>query len=216
MIREFGWIDVFYLVAATRWTIALTAAAFVGGGIVGLAIAVLRVSRFSPLRWFAVIYVQAVQGTPLLVLLFLFYFGLAIVGLPVLPWIAVAMAFSVYGGAFLGEIWRGALQAIPGTQWEAGAALGLGFTEQLRYIIVPQAVRVAIPPTVGFLVQLIKNTSLAATIGFVELTREAQLTTASTFRPFAAYMTVALIYFLLCFPLTQWSRRLERKTNAAS
>ena len=216
MIREFGWIDVFYLVAATRWTIALTAAAFIGGGIVGLMVAMLRVSAFAPLRWLAIVYVQVVQGTPLLVLLFLFYFGLAIVGLPVLPWIAVAMAFSIYGGAFLGEIWRGALQAIPRTQWEAGSALGLSFTEQLRYIVVPQAVRVAIPPTVGFLVQLIKNTSLAATIGFVELTREAQLTTASTFQPFAAYMLVALLYFCLCFPLTQLSRHLERKSNADS
>jgi polar amino acid transport system permease protein len=170
---------------------------------------------FAPLRWLAIAYVQAVQGTPLLVWLFVFYFGLAIVGLPVLPWIAAALAFSIYGGAFLGEIWRGALQAIPKTQWEAGAALGLGFGEQLRWIIVPQAVRIATPPTVGFLVQLIKNTSLAATIGFVELTREGQLTTASTFRPFAVYMTVAFLYFLLCFPLSQWSQRLERKAHAA-
>src|SRR5919112_812970 len=113
----------------------------------------------------------------------LFYLGLAIVGLPVLPWIAAAAAFSIYGGAFLGEIWRGALQAIPKTQWEAGAALGLSFPSQLRWIIIPQAFRIAIPPTIGFLVQLIKNTSLAATIGFVELTREGQMTTASTFQP---------------------------------
>ena len=123
---------------------------------------------------------------------------------------------SIYAGAFLGEIWRGALQSIPKTQWEAGGALGLGFVEQLRYVIVPQAVRVSIPPTVGFLVQLIKNTSLAATIGFIELTREGQLTTASTFQPFAVYCTVALLYFLLCFPLTQLSRVLERKYNVIS
>jgi polar amino acid transport system permease protein len=215
MIREFGWIDVLYLIAAMRWTLLLTAVAFLGGGAVGLVIAVLRVQPFAPLRWLAIGYVQAVQGTPLLVLLFVFYFGLAIVGLPVLPWIAAALAFSIYGGAFLGEIWRGALQAIPKTQWEAGAALGLSFGEQLRWIIMPQAVRIATPPTVGFLVQLIKNTSLAATIGFVELTREGQLTTASTFRPFAVYMTVAFLYFLLCFPLSQWSHRLERKAHAA-
>jgi len=215
MIREFGWIDVLYLIAAMRWTLLLTAVAFLGGGAVGLVIAVLRVQPFAPLRWLAIGYVQVVQGTPLLVLLFVFYFGLAIVGLPVLPWIAAALAFSIYGGAFLGEIWRGALQAIPKTQWEAGGALGLSFGEQLRWIIVPQAVRIATPPTVGFLVQLIKNTSLAATIGFVELTREGQLTTASTFRPFAVYMTVAFLYFLLCFPLSQWSQRLERKAHAA-
>ena len=215
MIRQFGWIDILYLVAAMRWTLALTATAFLGGAVVGIVMAVLRLVPFAPLRAVAMTYVQFVQGIPLLVWLFVFYFGLAIVGLPVLPWIAAAAAFSVYGGAFLGEIWRGALEAIPKTQWEAGAALGLGFGEQLRYIILPQAVRIAVPPTVGFLVQLIKNTSLAAIVGFVELTREGQLTTASTFQPFTVYMTVAALYFLLCFPLTQWSRVLERRLHGA-
>ncbi|HEX2554738.1 MAG TPA: amino acid ABC transporter permease [Microvirga sp.] len=215
MIRQFGWIDLYYLVAAMRWTLALTAMAFVGGSVIGMIVAVLRVAHFAPLRWLGTLYIQFVQGIPLLAWLFVFYFGLAIVGLPVLPWIAAAAAFSIYGGAFLGEIWRGALQAIPRTQWEAGAALGLGFAEQLRYVIIPQAVRIAVPPTVGFLVQLIKNTSLAAIIGFVELTREGQLTTASTFQPFTVYLTVAGLYFLLCFPLSQWSRSLERKLHVA-
>ena len=159
-------------------------------------------------------YVLAVQGTPLLAWLFVFFFGLSIVGVEVSPWIAAAASYSIYAGAFLGEIWRGALQAIPRQQWEAGSSLGLSFTQQLRYIIVPQATRLAIPPTVGFLVQLIKNTSLAAVIGFVELTREGQLTTATTFRPFTVYLTVAALYFLLCFPLTQASRRLERRLHA--
>jgi polar amino acid transport system permease protein len=215
MIREFSLIDVFYLVAAMRWTLALTAMAFIGGGLVGLSVALLRVASFAPLRWLGTVYVHAVQGTPLLAWLFVFFFGLSIVGVEVSPWIAAAASYSIYAGAFLGEIWRGALQAIPRTQWEAGASLGLSFPSQLRYIIVPQAIRLAIPPTVGFLVQLIKNTSLASVIGFVELTREGQLTTAVTFRPFAVYLTVAALYFLLCFPLTQWSRRLERRFHVA-
>jgi polar amino acid transport system permease protein len=215
MIREFSFNDVLYLIAAMRWTLALTAIAFAGGGMVGLTIALLRVAPFSPLRWLGALYVHAVQGTPLLAWLFVFFFGLSIVGVEVSPWIAAAASYSIYAGAFLGEIWRGSLQGIPRTQWEAGASLGLGLTAQLRYIIVPQATRLAIPPTVGFLVQLIKNTSLAAVIGFVELTREGQLTTAVTFRPFAVYLTVAALYFLLCFPLTQWSRRLERRMHVA-
>ena len=215
MIREFTFTDVLYLIAAMRWTLALTAIAFMGGGIVGLAVALLRVSTFAPLRWLGALYVHAVQGTPLLAWLFVFFFGLSIVGIEVSPWIAAAAAYSIYAGAFLGEIWRGCLQAIPRTQWEAGASLGLGFAAQLRYIIVPQATRLAIPPTVGFLVQLIKNTSLAAVIGFIELTREGQLTTATTFRPFSVYITVAVLYFLLCFPLTQWSRWLERSLHVA-
>lgn len=215
MIRQFGLIDVYFLAAALRWTVMLTIAAFAGGALIGLVIAVMRVSNLFVLRALAVCYIQVVQGTPLLVLLFVFFFGLSIFGLPVLPWIAATAAFSIYAGAFLGEIWRGALQAIPKTQWEAGSSLGLSFGEQLRWVIIPQAVRIAIPPTVGFLVQLIKNTSLAATIGFVELTREGQLTTASTFQPFTVYITVALFYFAMCFPLSQWSRSLERRLDVA-
>jgi polar amino acid transport system permease protein len=215
MIREFTPTDVLYLIGAMRWTLALTAIAFAGGGLVGLAIALFRVSAFAPLRWLGAIYVHAVQGTPLLAWLFVFFFGLSIVGVEVSPWIAAAASYSIYAGAFLGEIWRGCLQAIPKTQWEAGASLGLSFTSQLRYIIVPQATRLAIPPTVGFLVQLIKNTSLAAVIGFIELTREGQLTTATTFRPFTVYLTVAALYFALCFPLSQVSRRLERRLHVA-
>lgn len=216
MIREFALIDVYYLLLAARWTIALTALAFVGGGIVGLLIATLRVSPFAPLRWIGAGYVNIIQGIPLLAWLFVFFFGIPVLTrVQVSPWIAATVAFSVYAGAFLGEIWRGCLQAIPRQQWEAGAALGLSFAEQLRHIIVPQAVRVAIPPTVGFLVQLIKNTSLGAVIGFVELTREGQLTNAATYRPFTVYIVVAAIYFAMCFPLTQWSRRLERKLHVA-
>jgi polar amino acid transport system permease protein len=215
MIREFAFVDFLYLLGAARWTVALAAIAFFGGGLLGLVIALLRVVHFAPLRWIAATWILIVQGTPLLAWLFLFYFGLAIVGIRVSPWIAAAGAFSIYASAFLGEIWRGSLQSIPKTQWEAGASLGLGFAEQLRYVIVPQAVRVAIPPTVGFLVQLVKNTSLAAVIGFVELTREGQLTTAATFRPFTVYIVVAAIYFSLCFPLTLWSRALERRLHVA-
>ncbi len=216
MIREFALIDVYYLLLAARWTLGLTALAFIGGGIVGVLIATLRVSPFAPLRAFGAGYVHLIQGIPLLAWLFVFFFGLPILaGVQVSPWIAATVAFSIYAGAFLGEIWRGCLQSIPRQQWEAGAALGLSFAEQLRHIIVPQAVRVAIPPTVGFLVQLIKNTSLGAVIGFVELTREGQLTNAATYRPFTVFIVVAAIYFAMCFPLTQWSRRLERTLHVA-
>lgn len=215
MIREFALIDLGYLVLAARWTLLLSAIAFLGGGLVGLLVTLLRVSPLPPLRWVAGTWILVVQGTPLLAWLFVFYFGLALVGFPISTWLAVTVAYSIYASAFLAEIWRGALQSIPRQQWEAGAALALSFVEQLRYVIMPQAVRVAIPPTVGFLVQLIKNTSLAAVIGFVELTREGQLTTAATFRPFTVFMVVAAIYFAICFPLTLWSRRLERTLHVA-
>jgi len=214
MIREVALLDVYYLVLAIRWTIALTLMALAGGSIIGLLVAAFGASRQLSLRLVAQTYVGVVQGIPLLAWLFIFYFGLSIVGYNLPPLVAATIGFSVYSGAFLGEIWRGALVAIPKTQWEAGVSIGLTYIEQLRHVIIPQAVRIAIPPTVGFLVQLIKNTSLAAVIGFVELTREGQLTTAATFQPFAVYLLVAALYFSLCYPLTRYSRILEGRRRA--
>ncbi len=209
MMRELSGLDLAYLILAMRWTVLLTLLALVGGSTIGLLVAAAGASRQAPLRHLARAYVGAVQGIPLLAWLFIFYFGLAILGYNVPPWVAATAGYSVYAGAFLGEIWRGALVSIPKTQWEAALSIGLSYAEQLRYVIIPQAVRVAIPPTVGFIVQLIKNTSLAAVIGFVELTREGQLTTAATFQPFAVYLIVATLYFCLCYPLTRYSRQLE-------
>lgn len=211
MIREVAWQDVLYLVLAIRWTLLLTFLALSGGSLVGLLVAASGASGNMVLRNVARAYVGLVQGIPLLAWLFIFYFGLSIVGYNLPPWVAATVGFSIYAGAFLGEIWRGALISIPKTQWEAGRAIGLTYLEQLRHVIIPQAVRVAIPPTVGFIVQLIKNTSLASVIGFVELTREGQLTTAATFQPFTVYLLVAALYFSLCYPLTRYSRTLERK-----
>jgi polar amino acid transport system permease protein len=215
MIRELSGTDVLYLIGAMRWTVFLTFLALSGGGAIGLVIAAGGASKHATLRYLARGYVAFVQGIPLLVWLFIFYFGLSILGYNLPSWIAATIGFSVYAGAFLGEIWRGALISIPKTQWEAGLSIGLTYVEQLRHVIIPQAVRVAIPPTVGFMVQLIKNTSLAAVIGFVELTREGQLTTAATFQPFAVYLIVAALYFSLCYPLTRYSRALERQRRVA-
>jgi polar amino acid transport system permease protein len=215
MLRQFASGDLWYLVEAARWTVALTALAFVGGGLLGLAVMILRVVPLAPVNWLAAGYIQALQGTPLLGQLFVFYFGFSIFGYEVSAWVAAGAAFSIYASAFLAEIWRGCVQAIPPTQWEASAALGLSFLEQLRYVIMPQALRIAIPPTVGFLVQLVKNTSLASVIGFIELTRAGQIVTGATFQPFLVYSCVAAIYFAMCFPLSLFSRQLEMRLHVA-
>jgi polar amino acid transport system permease protein len=210
MFRSFG-IDEFLLLAeGLRWTLALTALAFVGGGILGLALLVLRIAPLKALRFLAVGWIQAIQGTPLLGTLFVIFFGLPLFGFDVSRWLAATAALSVYASAFLAEIWRGAVAAIPAGQWEAAAALGLPRLAQLRLVVLPQALTIAIPPTVGFLVQLIKNTSLASIIGLVELSRRAQLVNGATFAPFTVYGVTAVLYFCLCFPLTRWSRVLER------
>ena len=215
MLREFTINEVWYLLFAARWTLALTAIAFTGGGLLGLFVMVLRVLPLRPAQWLAIGYIQTIQGTPLLGQLFLFSFGFSIFGYDVSPWVAAGAALSIYASGFLAEIWRGCVQAIPKTQWEASAALGLSFLEQLRYVILPQALRIAIPPTVGFLVQVVKNTSLASAIGFIELTRAGQIVNGATFQPFVVYVCVAAIYFAMCFPLSLWSQHLERRLHVA-
>ena len=203
-----------YLVEAARWTIVLSMIAFVGGAIIGLPIALMRVSKSRVLRGLASGYIQLIQGTPLLIVLFLSYFGLGILGYKLDPLVAAGISFTIYAAAFLGEIWRGCIEAVPKTQWEASDCLGLNSFQQYAYVILPQAMRIAIPPTVGFMVQIVKNTSLASVIGFVELARAGQIVNNSTFEPFVIFSSVAAIYFVLCYPLSVAARTLERKANA--
>jgi polar amino acid transport system permease protein len=203
-----------YLVEAARWTILLSLIAFAGGSVLGLALALGRVSKIRALRLLASGYIQLIQGTPLLIVLFLSYFGLGIMGYKLVPLVAAGLSLTLYAGAFLGEIWRGCIEAVAKTQWEASDCLGLNRFQQYAYVILPQAVRIAIPPTVGFMVQIVKNTSLASVIGFVELARAGQIVNNSTFEPFLVFSFVAAIYFALCYPLSLAARALERKSHA--
>lgn len=196
---------------AARWTVVLSLIAFIGGGLVGLALLTARLAGQRGTALAVGAYVQLFQGTPLLMQLFLAYFGLALFGINVSPWVAAGLALTLYASAFLAEIWRGCVDAIPKGQWEAADSLALSFGEKLRHVIGPQALRIAVAPTVGFLVQVIKGTALASVIGFVELTKAGTMITNATFRPFTVYACVALMYFALCWPISAWSRRLERK-----
>jgi polar amino acid transport system permease protein len=204
------------LLLAARWTVALSLAAFVGGAIAGLLVLYLRTGRSRAGRRAAWAFIELFQGTPLLMQLFLVFFGAGVLGFDVNPWAAAALGLTLNASAFLGEIWRGSIEAVPKGQWEAATALGLRYVGKMRYVILPQAVKVAIPPTVGFLVQLIKGTSLAAIIGFTELTRAGQIINNATFRPFLVFSIVAALYFVLCWPLSILSGRLERRFAAAT
>nr|CAD6628717.1 amino acid ABC transporter permease [Rhizobium sp. TCK] len=216
MIRPFGWNEFLIIVMAAQWTIALSAIAFAGGGIGGLLIALARVSDVRPLRLVALGFIRVFQGTPLLMQLFLVFFGMNIFGLAINPWIAATIALTLHASAFLGEIWRGCIEAVPSGQREAATALGLKYYNRMRYIVLPQAARIAVAPTVGFLVQLIKGTSLAAIIGFTELTRQGQIINNATFSPFMVFGTVAAIYFILCWPLSLLARRMEVRFSRAT
>jgi polar amino acid transport system permease protein len=198
------------LLLAARWTVALSLIAFVGGGLVGLGLLLARLAKWPGAERGVGLYIQLFQGTPLLMQLFLAYFGLALIGINVSAWVAAGLALTFYTSAFLAEIWRGCVNAIPKGQWEAADSLALSFTEKMRHVVGPQALRIAVPPTVGFLVQVIKGTALASVIGFIELTKAGTMITNATFRPFTVYACVALMYFALCWPVSAYARKLER------
>lgn len=203
--------DFIYLLVGLKWTIGLSLAALLLGGTLAALLVGTRLLRSRLVNAALFGYVSVFQGTPLLGQLLFFYFGLSILGFDVPPFVAATFALSIYGAAFLSEIWRGSIDAIQHHQWEASESLGLGRLATLIYVILPQAMRTATPPTVGFMVQLIKDSSLASVLGFVELTRAAQLVNNATFRSFTIFGTVAVLYFALCFPLTVMSRDLERR-----
>ncbi|KMO34937.1 amino acid ABC transporter permease [Methylobacterium variabile] len=204
---------VLYLLQGAAWTVVLTALAFLLGGVAGFGVMVLRTSRSRIVRRASLLWVQAIQGTPLLILLFVVYFGLGVVGIELPPLLAAAVSLMVYSSAFLGEIWRGCVEAVPRTQTEAAECLALSRWQVLFDVVLPQAARIAVPPTVGFFVQVLKNTSLASVVGFVELTRASQVINNSLFQPFLVFGLAGCLYFALCYPLSRWSRRLERKLN---
>ncbi|PSH70730.1 amino acid ABC transporter permease [Phyllobacterium brassicacearum] len=215
MIEFSLWDIVRNLLLAARWTVVLSLVSFIGGALVGTLLLFMRIGRRRVLRLFAKYYVELFQGTPLLMQLFLAFFGLGLFGIDVPAWLAAGVALILWSAAFLTEIWRGCVEAIAKGQWEASSSLGMGYVQQMRYVILPQALKIAIPPTVGFSVQVIKGTALTSIIGFVELSKAGTVVTNATFQPFMVYGLVALIYFALCWPLSKSSQVLERKLNVA-
>lgn len=202
---------ILFLLPAARWTLLLSLIAFVGGATGATLLLLWRYGTSKVGEAATSLYIQLLQGTPLLLQLFLVFFGLPLLGVEVSPLFAAGIALTLYATAFLAEIWRGCVDAIPRGQWDASASLGMGFLMQMRYVILPQSMKIAIPPTVGFLVQLLKSTALASIVGFDELTRTGQIAANATFQPFLIYGLVAIIYFAMCYPLTVGSRALERR-----
>lgn len=208
-------IIVFQLLDATQYTIYLSLIAFIGGGLVGALITLMRI---APSRWLkraSISYIWLFQSTPLLMMLFLAGLGVPrLLDVDVNPWTAAVISLVIYASAYLSDVWRGAVESVPTGQWEGARASGLSFLKTLRLVILPQAFRVALAPTVGFMVQIIKGTSLAYIIGFHDLMaigkRWANAPVDGS-EPFLIFPLMALVYFALCYPLTLWSRALERR-----
>ena len=213
---SFSLVHLLYLVKSVWWTLVLSGLAFTLGGLGGFGLMLVRISPRPWLRWPAVLYIECIQGIPLLILLFIVYFGLSVYGLSLPSLVAAGLALMIYVSAYLADIWRGCIEAMPRPQWEASECLAFTRWQTLRLVIIPQAMRLSLPPTVGFLVQIIKMTSLASVIGFVELTRAGQLINNSIFQPFLIFSLVGAFYFVLCYPLSRWSEAMEKKLNVAN
>ncbi|PDT14407.1 amino acid ABC transporter permease [Rhizobium sp. J15] len=211
MVRELVAADFWMLLEGLKWTVLLSIIAFAGGGVMGLIIALMRTSAFRIPRTIAHFYIEIFQGTPLLMQLFVVYYGVALLGLDVNAWVAAAIGLTAHSSAFLGEIWRGGIEAVPRGQTEASRALGLTYFHRMFDVILPQAFKVSLPATVGFLVGLIKGTSLVAIIGFTELTRAGQIISNNTFQPLLVFGVIGAMYFALCWPLSLLSDRLEKR-----
>lgn len=214
-MRTFGLSEFLFIVQAAQWTLALSAIAFVGGALLGLLVALSRTSENAVARNAARAFIQVFQGTPLLLQLFLIFFGAPVLGLDINPWVAAGAALVLNSAAFLAEIWRGCIEAVPRGQWEAAQALNLSYINRMRFVVLPQAFKIALPPTVGYMVQIIKGTSLAAIIGFTEITRAGQIINNATFQPLHVFTTVAALYFVICWPLSLLAARMERKRARA-
>ena len=214
-MRTFGLSEFLFIVQAAQWTLALSAIAFVGGALLGLVVALSRTSENAVARNAARVFIQVFQGTPLLLQLFLIFFGAPVLGFDINPWVAAGVALVLNSAAFLAEIWRGCIEAVPRGQWEAAQALNLKYVARMRFVVLPQAFKIALPPTVGYMVQIIKGTSLAAIIGFTEITRAGQIINNATFQPLHVFTTVAALYFVICWPLSLLAARMERKRALA-
>ncbi len=209
---------IWFLLQGAWHTILLSVLSLVLGGVLGFLVSLVRISKVRAVSALALVYIEAVQGIPPLVLMALAFYGPAILGgVHVSALGAATLALAIFSSAYLGEIWRGCLQAVPKAQWEAAECLGLTATQRLFRVILPQALRLSLPPTVGFVVQLVKSTSIASVaIGYGELTYNAKILNNSTFEPFMFFGLAGVLYFVMCYPLSRASRRLEARLNLAN
>lgn len=203
------------MLAGAGYTLVFALASMVGGLALGFPVAVLRMSPYAALRWPATLYVSAMRGTPLLVQIFVLYYGLPSVGIEFTPVTAGILALSLNAGAYLSESLRGAIDSIGVGQWRASFSLGLGYWQTLGHIVLPQALRVAVPSMSNTLISLIKDTSLVSVITMTELMLSTKEVIATTFRPLPLYIAAAALYWCMSLAFEAVQRRAERRLNRA-
>ena len=197
-----------------RMTIEFTVASFVGAVILGIIVALLRLSRLRLLRIIAAVYTEVFKNVPLLAIIFLAYFGLAAVGVRLDVFQAGCLSLIIFYAAYLSEIFRAAISGVHHGQREAAHALGLGPIDTFAHVIFPQALRLALPGTNTMAVDLLKSTSLLVTISAAELMTQGSLIASETFRALEVYLVIAAIYFAVCYPISQGLLWIERRLRA--
>jgi cystine transport system permease protein len=201
------------MLTGAGYTLAFALAAMVGGLAIGVPLALLRIAPWRWLRWPAALYVSAMRGTPLLVQIFVIYYGLPGIGIEFTPLTAGVLALSLNSGAYLSESLRGAIASIGQGQWRAASSLGLRYGQTLFEVVLPQALRVAVPSMSNTLTSLIKDTSLVSVITVTELMLATKEAIATTFQPLPLYLAAAAIYWVLSLIFEQLQRVAERRFN---
>ncbi len=207
-------LDCLFILKGLGITLILCLCSMVLGSALGIFIGVMRTSRIKVVSYLSWVYIYIVRGTPLLMQLFLVYYGLPILmGYSISAFATATMGLTLYAAAYLAEIVKAGIQSVDSGQKEAAKALGMTSLQEFRYIVFPQALKVIIPPSAGFFIALIKDSSLVSAIGFMELTRSSKLVIARTFQPFTIYLIVALMYFIICYGLSKFSTYVEGGLN---
>ena len=201
------------LLKGAGYTVVFALASMIGALVLGFPVAIMRMSRWAIVRWPADLYVSLMRGTPLLVQIFVIYYGLPSIGIEFTPVTAGVLALSLNAGAFLSESLRGAIQSIGQGQWRASFSLGLSYWQALHHVVLPQALRVAVPSMSNTLISLIKDTSLVSVITMTELMLATKEVIATTFRPLPLYIAAALIYWCMSLLFEALQRVLERRLN---
>lgn len=202
-----------YLLKGAVMTVQITLLSMALALVAGLLIALMRLSRSRVLKVISGVYVEVIRGTPLLVQLFIIYYGLPQYGIRLNAFTAGVLGLALNYSAYLAEVYRGGILAIDKGQWEAGASIGLSRNALMRHVILPQALRIVLPPIGNYFISMLKDSALVATVSVLELMRAAQLRVAITFRAMDIYLMVAVLYFLMSYPCSLLIRYLEKRMS---
>lgn len=215
MLRGLNWEDLASLLRGAVWTVALCVSSGVIGSLAGLVLGLAATSPSRTARWASRLYVSFVRGIPLLIIIFFAFFGIPLMfpGFEPSAFVTGVIALSVFAAAYMAEIFRGSINAVAKGQSEAAEALGLSYTLKYRHVILPQAMKIAVPPGIGFLIALVKDSSLVTVIGFFELTHAGTIVSNLTADPITTYAVVAALYFIVCYGISRLGRAYERKTG---